>query len=993
MSLMGYRSTLLRSVIALTIFYSLAAATAFYFMGPETLQEWLAGAGFWVEGDEEINPANAASAATEVVLARLRVVWPWLAGGMAAGSVIVLLIVGMGLITRRQRAKSRGEFRGMDLSITYMPYPDPINFKPVKAQLSGNVPAHHMPLINQLLGYLQAHPDAFCGDGHSTTLLEHHLGVIDEAFEYEGADPLLPLAAAAHDIGKTVSHAKQDGQWVRLSYHDKQSGRLLAKFPAWWELPEDERAILLLAVKYEHSPNLMPVAFPGLSSKGVRRAVTLLQQLREIDGLATRGEKRKVLENLNVQELAIETFLRVVPQVPYQVKGLAKRVKAAGFRVGERLYLSEHHVRETALSKLDDDVAAAFGGDFRARGKSGEFTQVLLAALADRGWLITEIEGVPEGSEAAKTWTLPSDQALWRVRSGIIEFRGMIAVELPVEHQGLYPRETAYEVTVLGPQGKHSSNAGVAPTKDSGKREECMTKPKGIPASDVCDVSLFASVPTGTGDATKTSGNAAQKSLGAASKTSTFSHESLTNTDVASAWLLDDSQAAGGNTAQEETRQPTPCGGDAAQKGNGTQNQQASAMVETGEGKDIAGAKPMDDLHAAGGDTAQEETRQPIPCGGDAAQKGNDTQNQQASAMVETGEEKDIAGAKLMDDLHAAGGNTAQEEMRQPTPCGGDAAQKGNGTQNQQASAMAETGGEKVIDGAWLLDDSHTAGENTTQEGTGQPIPCGGDAAQKGNDAQNQQASAKAETGDEKAIVGAWLLEDVPGVGGDIAHYEQDGMSNSIHTKTPAGFKRESEGAWLLNEIVEAAGGNVAQIATNDQISPTTSGGDVELIAEQAEPTNDFSEISQLTLGADADNHSDVSAELGDWSPEADNAPNDTHIQLGLGEAMLATAEHESPVTQPSHQPVPTVMVDKTTQGATEQQKSAVSGQKDVRTSSPIQRRLKKRGGTSAGRQKALNNEAPADKSEQTGQVKASRGSSKPAGAKAEVKGVPKLFS
>ena len=883
MSLMGYRSTLLRSVIALTIFYSLAAATAFYFMGPETLQEWLAGAGFWVEGDEEINPANAASAATEVVLARLRVVWPWLAGGMAAGSVIVLLIVGMGLITRRQRAKSRGEFRGMDLSITYMPYPDPINFKPVKAQLSGNVPAHHMPLINQLLGYLQAHPDAFCGDGHSTTLLEHHLGVIDEAFEYEGADPLLPLAAAAHDIGKTVSHAKQDGQWVRLSYHDKQSGRLLAKFPAWWELPEDERAILLLAVKYEHSPNLMPVAFPGLSSKGVRRAVTLLQQLREIDGLATRGEKRKVLENLNVQELAIETFLRVVPQVPYQVKGLAKRVKAAGFRVGERLYLSEHHVRETALSKLDDDVAAAFGGDFRAPGKSGEFTQVLLAALADRGWLITEIEGVPEGSEAAKTWTLPSDQALWRVRSGIIEFRGMIAVELPVEHQGLYPRETAYEVTVLGPQGKHSSNAGVAPTKDSGKREERMTKPKGIPASDVCDVSLFASVPTGTGDATKTSGNAAQKSLGAASKTSTFSHESLTNTDVASAWLLDDSQAAGGNTAQEETRQPTPCGGDAAQKGNGTQN--------------------------------------------------------------------------------------------------------------QQASAMAETGGEKVIDGAWLLDDSHTAGENTTQEGTGQPIPCGGDAAQKGNDAQNQQASAKAETGDEKAIVGAWLLEDVPGVGGDIAHYEQDGMSNSIHTKTPAGFKRESEGAWLLNEIVEAAGGNVAQIATNDQISPTTSGGDVELIAEQAEPTNDFSEISQLTLGADADNHSDVSAELGDWSPEADNAPNDTHIQLGLGEAMLATAEHESPVTQPSHQPVPTVMVDKTTQGATEQQKSAVSGQKDVRTSSPIQRRLKKRGGTSAGRQKALNNEAPADKSEQTGQVKASRGSSKPAGAKAEVKGVPKLFS
>ncbi|BBI65725.1 hypothetical protein HSBAA_PA_3280 (plasmid) [Vreelandella sulfidaeris] len=112
--------------------------------------------------------------------------------------------------------------------------------------------------------------------------------MIDEAFEYEGADPS-SLAAAAHDIGKTVSHAKQDGQWVRLSYHDKQSGRLLAKFPAWWELPEDERAILLLAVKYEHSPNLMPVAFPGLSSKGCA-AQSLSSSSCEIDGLATRGE-------------------------------------------------------------------------------------------------------------------------------------------------------------------------------------------------------------------------------------------------------------------------------------------------------------------------------------------------------------------------------------------------------------------------------------------------------------------------------------------------------------------------------------------------------------------------------------------------------------------------------------------------------------------------------------------------------------------------------
>lgn len=871
MSLMGYRSTLLRSVIALTLFYSLTAIAVFYSMGPETLQEWLARAGFWVEGDNAINPASAASAATEVVLARSRVVWPWLAGGMAAGFTIILLMVGLVVITRRMRAKSRGTYRGMDLSITYMPSPDPISYKPVKAELAGNIPAHHMPLINQLLGYLQAHPDAYCGDGHSTTLLEHHLGVIDEAFEYEGADSLLPLAAAAHDIGKTVSHVKQDGQWVRLSYHDKQSGRLLAKFPAWWALPEDERSILLLAVKYEHSPNLMPVSYPGLCSQGMRRAVTLLQQLREIDGLATRGEKRKVLETLNVQELAIETFLRVVPQVPYQVKGLAKRVKAAGFRVGERLYLSEHHVRETALSKLDDDVAAAFGGDFRARGQSGEFTQVLLAALADRGWLITEVEGVPEGSDTAKTWSLPSDQALWRVRSGIIEFRGMIAVELPAEHQGLYPRETAYEVTVLGPQGKHSGNAGVAPTKDSGKREERMTKPKGIPASDVCDVSLFATAPAG------------------------------------------------------------------------------------------AAPKP-------GGNTAQKAEQQSDSSGGNAAQESAEAASKAATPSTKSGTKTDIAGAWLLDDPVTTGGDTAQEETRQTSPSGGN-------------------------------------------------------VAQKDKRAQKQQAPAKAVSGEQTDSAGAWLLEDAPGGGGNVARDEQHGKNDATSDKPYGGSEGDSEGAWLLEDGADLAGGNIARVEPQEPIPRLANGGNVAPIAEQTESTGESEAGGQVATPYGADNHSDISAELDDWSPEVEDAPNEAHIIPGQGEeAVPATVEHEPPVTQPtaedgswllreepndSPQPVDPVEgktqgspqaapADKaeTATGAAEQVEAAASGQDDAEPSSPIQRRLKKRGGA-AGRQgrKASSSEAPADQGKQAGQAKASKGSTKPGGAKAEVSGVPKLFS
>ncbi|MGK0547920.1 HD domain-containing protein [Halomonas cupida] len=734
MSLMGYRSTLLRSVIALTVFYSLAGMVAFYAMGPEALQAWLEARGFWDAGRGDINPANAASAATAAVVARVDAVWPWLAGGMIMGTLIVLMVVLVGQIVRRYRAKARGEFRGMDLTITSMPTPDPVKFKPVKAQLAGSVPRHHLPLIRQLLGYLQAHPDAYCGDGHGTTLLEHHLGVMDQAFEYEGADPLLPLAAAAHDIGKTISHAKQDGEWVRLSPHDKEGARLLPKFPAWWELPENERAILLLAVKYEHSPSKMPRTYPGLTDKGLRRASTLLQQLREIDGLTTRTEKSKVLESLDVEELAIDAFLRVIPLVPYQVKGLAKGVKAAGFRVGDRLYLSEPMIREAALTKLGQGVAEALGGGYRAPGKTGQFTQILLKALHGRGWLVTEAEGVPDGSETSKTWTLPADQALWRVRSGIIEFRGMIAVELPEEHHGLYPRETAYEVTVIGPL-RSSAGSGVVPTKDSGKREERAEIPKGVPASEVCEVSLFAGpgpgADVGKVEPSAAGGGAAQENEPVGGDVARKGGEDAgagsppgqgepSKGDVS--WLLDDgldgddsasTAPAGGYVAQKDepaggdvAQKDEPVGGDVAQKDEEAAGKAAAAPPNNDAAwllEDEGGASTA----PAGGDAAQEDK----PVGGDVAQKDEEAAGKAAAAPPNNDAAwllEDEGGASTA----PAGGDAAQEDE----PVGGDVAQKGGEDAGTAASPPPNN------DAAWPLED----------EGGTRTTPAGGAAAQKG---------------------------------------------------------------------------------------------------------------------------------------------------------------------------------------------------------------------------------------------------------------------
>ncbi|MCP1304676.1 hypothetical protein BIS09_12610 [Halomonas sp. R1t8] len=925
---MGYRSTLLRSVIALTVFYSLAGMVAFYAMGPEALQAWLEARGFWNTDRGDINPANAASAATEAVVARVDAVWPWLVGGMGVGTLIVLMVVLVGRVVRRYRAKSRGEFRGMDLTITSMPTPAPVKFKPIKAQLAGDVPRHHLPLIHQLLGYLQAHPDAYCGDGHGTTLLEHHLGVMDQAFEYEGADPLLPLAAAAHDIGKTISHAKLDGEWVRFSPHDKEGGRLLPKFPAWWELPDDERTILLLAVKYEHSPSKMPRTFPGLTDKGLRRASTLLQQLREIDGLTTRTEKSKVLESVDVEELAIDAFLRVIPLVPYQVKGLAKGVKAAGFRVGDRLYLSEPMIREAALTKLGQGVAEALGGGYRAPGKTGQFTQILLKALHDRGWLVTEAEGVPEGSEASKTWTLPADQALWRVRSGIIEFRGMIAVELPEEHHGLYPRETAYEVTVIGPL-RTSAGSGVVPTKDSGKREERAEIPKGIPASEVCEVSLFAASQPG-GEAGKVEPPAAGGDVAPKGEEPAPSKAQKDSPP----WLLEDGDSAstasvsggdtapmdepvGGNAAPKEAAaaggdtapKDEPVGGDAAPKGEQAAGAGGISAQDEASKSDVSwllddgfedAAPPV-----SGGNAAPKDD----PIGGDVAPKGEQAAGEptpeqapkhDASWLLEGDDsastapasggdaapkDDSIGGDAAPKEAAAAGGNAAPKD----DPIGGDVAPKGE----QAADAAGAPTPEQAPkhDASWLLEDDDSASTASASGGDAAPEeavaaggstapkddPVGGDAAPKGEEA----APEKAPKNDA-----SWLLEDddsastAPASGGDAAPKEAAAAGGNVAPKDdPVGGDVAPKGEEAAPE--EAPKNDASWLLEDDDSASTApaSGGD-------AAPKDD-------PVGGNAAPKA-VLAEEGAQEAEAKLSPIERRLQKRRAKAKKASASNSS---------------------------------------------------------------------------------------------------
>lgn len=446
MSLMGYRSTLLRSTVVLVLFYVGGSVGAFYFLGPQTLAAWIEERGLAVAEGVEINALNAAAVATEVVIQRIRETGVWILTGAAASTLLVWTAAGGLLLLRKRRARARGAFRGLSVSLSTMPTPPAPDVQEVSVDLPRSLPAAHQPLLRAIMGYLKVHEDAWCGDGHNVGLLQHTLHVLRKALDHPDADELLPLVAAAHDMGKATAYEQRNGEWIRVRYHDKEGARILAAMPEWWALDNPDRTLVLYAVKYEHAPRTMPSSAPGLSAEDIKRLERLIEQIREVDGLATAEEKQAQLEDVDVEALVIGAFLRVLPQLPFQVKDLPKGTRAAGWRTGDRLFLIEHRVRDLALAQMDNQTAAALGGDYRATGEKADFTRILLPALAREGWLVTEASG-----ENGERWQVEPEEALWHIRAGKMTFHGVFAVDLPPDYHHYFPARSPYSIAVTGP--------------------------------------------------------------------------------------------------------------------------------------------------------------------------------------------------------------------------------------------------------------------------------------------------------------------------------------------------------------------------------------------------------------------------------------------------------------------------------------------------------------------------------------------------------------
>lgn len=347
---------------------------------------------------------------------------------------------------RDERERGKGEFRGVTVTLGDLPLPEQLPRDEIGLESEGDelqrMTTAEKTLLEEILGTLHAANSSFAGAGVTEDLTTHVSNLAFRALQHRRQPALSALVAAAHELGKLTAYKKgPDGQWVELKSHDREAARILGTLPGWWGMPQHERLAVMLAVRYRSKPWEMPTEVEG--DAGVyRTARDLLDIATGVQEQVVQEEQKKTLEKTELPDVVFDAFMQTLPGLAFQNRGLPKGVRAVAWKVGPRVYMLEIALREAVLKKIPAEIAGALKPAQKERPRLQPFTVELLKALDERGWLVREIG-------KAK---LATNEAVWTIQAGKLEFKGVIVVDVPEDCvQQLPPQDSMYEISVVGP--------------------------------------------------------------------------------------------------------------------------------------------------------------------------------------------------------------------------------------------------------------------------------------------------------------------------------------------------------------------------------------------------------------------------------------------------------------------------------------------------------------------------------------------------------------
>lgn len=144
-----------------------------------------------------------------------------------------------------------------------------------------------------------------------------------------------------------------------------------------------------------------------------------------------------------IEKEVVDTFVRILPSLAFQDRGLPKAVKAVAWKVKGRVYMLEIQLREKMLEALSEEARALLRDTSKGpKARVQPLTALMFKLFNDRGWLVKNINEV----------TVSEKEAMWNIIAGTKPFNGVIVLDLPEDLQPLLPtRDSMYEVKVEGP--------------------------------------------------------------------------------------------------------------------------------------------------------------------------------------------------------------------------------------------------------------------------------------------------------------------------------------------------------------------------------------------------------------------------------------------------------------------------------------------------------------------------------------------------------------
>lgn len=200
-----------------------------------------------------------------------------------------------------------------------------------------------------------------------------------------------------------------------------------------------------------------PVAAPKPAAPVAPKApaVAAAPSKPRMPGAATAATSEAAMWDADCEKAVLDTFIRIMPTLAFQDRGLPKAVKAVAWKVEHRVFMLEIQLREKVFEALPEHIRDKVKVLQKApKVRVQPLTSMLLHIFDAKGWLVKEINEV----------NVSPKEALWNIVAGTKAFNGVIVLDLPEDIRPLLPaRDSMYTVKVEGPLFLSSSTGHKRP--------------------------------------------------------------------------------------------------------------------------------------------------------------------------------------------------------------------------------------------------------------------------------------------------------------------------------------------------------------------------------------------------------------------------------------------------------------------------------------------------------------------------------------------------